>query len=181
VLSHLISCRRNNQLGLLIALLWLAGCAPVDRQKLAQEVIAKDPEFAAVLEKHRELSSRIQTYDRELSVRRSDVEKKIIQLRKDLVDAVVTVRLKTEDVKKRMEPDRVRLQQALTQAANELKIKREQRSTLGKQIAMLKKSPGQSPDDNLALLKQAEQLDQGLAEVKDRMRLYKIKLLLIKL
>ena len=182
VLSRLISCRRNNQLGLFIALLWLAGCAPVDRQKLTQEVIAKDPEFSAVLEKHRELSSRIQTYDRELSVRRSDVEKKITQLRKDLVDAAGSVRTKTNEVKKRMEPDRVRLQQALTQAGDELKIKQERRSTLGKQIAMLKKSPGQSPDGGLApLLKQAEGLDQDLVEAKERIRLYKIKLLLIKL
>ena len=169
-------------IGLFIALLWLAGCAPIDRQKLTQEVIAKDPEFGAVLEKHRELSSRIQTYDRELSVRRSEVEKKITQLRKDLVEAAASVRMKTNEAKKRMEPDRLRLQQALTQAGNELKIKQEQRSTLGKQIAMLKKSPGQSPDGNLAqLLKQAEQFDQDLAEVKERTRLYKIKLLLIKL
>ena len=168
--------------GLLAALLWLSGCAPVDRQKLAQEVLAKDPEFSAVLEKHRELSSRIQTYDRELSVRRSDVEKKITQLRKDLVDAAVSVRTKTNEAKKRMEPDRQRLQQALTQAGNELKIKQGQRSILGKQVAMLKKSPGQPQDGRMAQwLKQAETLDQDLAEVKERMRLYKIKLILIKL
>lgn len=161
--------------------LWAAGCAPVDREKLAQEVVAKDPEFAAVLEKHRELTSRIETYDRELSVRRSEVEKKVALLRKDLVDAAASVRAKTEEVKKRMDPDRMRLQQALTQSGNELNIKQAQRSALGKQIAILKKS-GQPESGGLAqLLQQAQQLDQEMAEIKDRIRLTKIKLVLIKL
>ena len=164
--------------GILLILTWLAGCAPVDKEQLAKEVLAKDPEFGAVLDKHQELSSRIQTYERELSVRRSEVEKKIAQLRKDLVDAAASVREKTNEVKKRMDPDRVRLQQALVQAGNDLRLKREQRSILGKQVALLKKSGKEvSPD----LMKQAEALDQEMASLKEHVRLLKIKLLLIKL
>ena len=156
----------------------LVGCARVDREKLTQEVLAKDPEFAAVLEKHRELSSRMQTYERELAVRRSDVEKKIAQLRKDLVDAAASVRTKADEVKKRMDPDRARLQQVLIQVGNDLKIKREQRSSLGKQIALLKKSGKEiSPE----MLKQAGALDSDMAALKEQLRLLKIKLLLIKL
>ena len=164
--------------GLLLMLTWLAGCAPVDKEQLTKEVLAKDPEFRAVLDKHQEQSSRIQTYERELAVRRSEAEKKIAQLRKDLVDAAASVRTKTAEVKKRMDPDRLRLQQALTQAGNDLRIKREQRASLGKQIALLKKSGKEvSPE----LIKQTEALDQEMAALKEQVRLLKIKQLLIKL
>lgn len=169
-------------IGLLLILGCFGGCAPVDREKLIKEATAKDPEFGSVLEKHRELTSRIQTYERELSVRRSEVEKKIGLLRKDLVDAAASVRTKSEEVKKRMEPDRLRLQNALTQTTIDLRIKREQRSTIGKEIAYLKKSgQGQLADKERELIKQASAMDQELASFKERIRLIKIELLLIKL
>lgn len=182
--SRLIFYRANSKrlVGLLLVLSWAAGCMPVDREKLTKEVTAKDPAFGMVLEKHREIASRIQTFDRELSVRRSEVEKKINQLRKDLVDAASSVRAKSEEARKRMEPDRQRLQSELAQTANDLRIKREQRSTLGKEVAFLKKSGQEQPSDKLqGLLKQAAAVDEDLASLKDRVRLIKIKLLLIKL
>lgn len=155
-----------------------SGCAPIDREKLVKEVVAKDPEFGAVLDKHREIVSRMQTYNRELSVRRSEVEKKIAQLHKDLVDAAASVRVKSEEIKKRMDPDHVRLQNQLTQAGNDLRMKREQRSSIGKQVALLRKSGKEVPPE---MLKQAEGLDRDLEGLKERVRLLKTELLLIKL
>ncbi|MBI4340754.1 MAG: hypothetical protein HY598_00560 [Candidatus Omnitrophica bacterium] len=169
-------------LGLLLAAP-LAGCAPpVDREKLAKEVVSKDPEFGDVLEKHRELSNRMQTFQRELELRRSTVEKNIAQLRKDLADTAASVRVKTDEVKRRMEPDRRRLELALSLAGEELKAKRAQRASLGRQIAQLKKSSGGTDGGKLdELLREAQRLDQELASLKGHIRLLKIKLLLIKL
>ena len=98
-------------IGLILIAASLAGCAPIDRDKLTKEVVAKDPEFGAVLEKRKELASRIETYNRELAVRKSEVEKKIAQLRRDLVESSASVRSRSSEVKKRMEPDRLRIQQ----------------------------------------------------------------------
>ncbi len=168
--------RRLISLFLLVAA--LAGCAPVDREKLTAEAVAKDPEFGAVLDKRREIASRIQTYSRELAVRRTEVEKKIAQLHKDLVDSAASVRGKSEEIKKRMDPDHVRLQRSLAETVNGLRMKREQRSSLGKQIALLIKS---SKEVSPEMLKQAEELNRDLAALKERVRLLKIELLLIKL
>ena len=160
----------------------LAGCAPpVDRNKLVKEVIEKDPAFGAVLEKHRELTSRIQTYQRELDVRRSTVEKSIQQLRRDLADTAASVRTKIDDVRKRMEPDRKRLELALNMAGEELKTRRVQRASLGRQIAQVKKSAA-GDDPRLAeLLRDAQRLDQELAGLQEQVRLLKIKLVLVRL
>ena len=164
--------------GLFLILASLAGCAPINKENLTKEVLAKDPEFGAVLDKHREIASRIQTYSRELAVRRTEVEKKIAQLHKDLVDSAASVRGKSEEIKKRMGPDHVRLQKSLAETGNDLRMKREQRSSLGKQIALARKS---SKEASPEMLKQAEELDRDLAALKERVRLLKIELLLIKL
>ena len=160
----------------------LIGCAPpADRNKLIKEVIEKDPAFGAVLEKHRELTSRIQTYQRELDVRRSTVEKSIQQLRRDLADTAASVRTKIDDVRKRMDPDRKRLELALNMTAEELKTRRVQRASLGRQIAQLKKSAGDNDPRLTEVLRDAQRLDQETASLQEQIRLLKIKLVLIRL
>ena len=57
-------------------------------------------------------------------------------------------------------------------------MKREQRSSLGKQIALAKKSGSAVPPE---MIQQTEQLDQDLKVLTEEVRLLKIKLLLIKL
>jgi len=169
-----------------------AGCSPVNREELEKEVLNKDPEFETVLDKHRELSNRIQTYERELALRRSTVEKSIMQLRKDLADTAASVRVKTAEVKARMDPDRKRLELALAKAGEELKTKRAQRASLGVQIAQLKKATqgaaGVGEQERARqeakmeeMLKDAKRLDSEMASLKEHVRLLKIKLLLIKL
>ncbi len=171
---------------------FVTGCAPAHREQLVKEVLSKDPEFAAVLEKQRELSSRIQTYERELALKRSTVDKTIQQLRKDLAEAANQVRARTAEVKQRMEPDRKRLELSLSITGEELGAKREQRASLGRQIAQVKKSlkdprvsfsAEQIAEKNAKIeemARDAQRLDQEMAGLKEHIRLIKIKLLLIK-
>ena len=176
-----------------ILLLWfvvtVAGCAPANRDELTKEVLKADSDFAAVLEKHQQLASRIETYQRELALKRSTVERNIAQLRKDLVAAVASVRAKTADVKKKMEPDQKQLEGELTQAVTELREKQSQRAILGRQITQQRKTLQASTASDQTrqeaqlneILGDAKRLDHELTTIKAHIRLLKIKLLLIKL
>lgn len=173
----------------MVAVVAVAGCAPANREDLTKEVLRADPEFASVLEKHRQLTSRIETYQRELALKRSTVERNIEQLRKDLVAAVAGVRAKTADVKKKMDPDRQRLEGELTQAVQELREQQTQRASLGRQIARQRKALKNAAAPESArqeaqlneMLADAKRLDHEMAVIKAHIRLLKIKLLLIKL
>lgn len=175
-----------------LLLIGVAGCSPVNREQLTKEVLKADPEFAMVLDKRRELSSRIETLKQELALKRTTINQKIGQLRKDLSTAAANGRAKTNEVKQRIEPDRQRLQLALTEASNELRVKREQRAELGRRIAQARKalkSATALPVQEQAaretqlneLVRDAGRLDQEMIGIKAHLRLLKVKLLLIKL
>ena len=178
----------------LLLLTWLAGCAPPPkREELIQGVLKTDPDFAQVLDKYRELQNRIETYQRELALKRSTIARSIALLRKDLATAVSNVRQKTAEARKRMEPDRARLELALSAASEELQAKRLQRATLGRSIANRRKTLNR-PDSAWTaqerrqqeaqigeMLRDTTRLDQELAALKAHIRLLKIKLLLIAL
>ena len=183
----------NRVVLVVLCCLWLAGCAPANREKLSKEVLERDPEFGQVLEKHRELSNRIDIYQRELALKRATVEQAIAKQRKDLSAAVASVRAKTADVKKRMEPDRQRLMLALSMAGEELRAKQGQRASLGRSLAQLRKA---AKNDGVSwtteeraghdaqmqdILHDADRLDQEIAALKEHLRLLNVKLLLIKL
>ena len=179
---------------LAVVLLLAAGCAPPsNRDQLAQEVLKADPDFAQVLDRHRELTNRIQTFQQELALKRKTVDESIAQLHRDLASATSTVRVKTDELKKKIEPDRQRLQLSLSLAGEELRAKQVQRAGFGRSVAQLKKSltsqsaPLTPPERERRqvqleeLLKDAARLDQELAGLNAHVRLLKIKLLLIKL
>ncbi len=172
----------------------VAGCSPpANRAQLTKEVLAADPDFGAVLDKHRELMSRIETYRRELELKRTTIQREIDQRQKELASAAASVREKTEKTKGQMEPERQRLGLALSMAGEELRKKRDQRTSLGRQIAQLRKaakSPNATwtPEERAkqqagidGLLQQAAKLDQEMVALKSTIRLLKVKLLLIKL
>ena len=184
----------HGKLLLACLLLWMAGCTqPANREALAKEAVKADPSFAAVLDKHRELTNRVDTYERELALKRSTVERTIAQMRKDLADAEASVRTKVVETKKKIEPDRERLELTLSMAGEELRTKHIQRASLGRSIAQLKKS-GQRREAAWTaqerarqerqlqeMLRDASRLDQESATLKEHVRLLKIKLFLIKL
>jgi uncharacterized protein YdcH (DUF465 family) len=171
----------------------LAGCAPPNREALVKEVLKADPAFASVLDKHRELTNRIETYERELALKRSTVERTIAQMRKDLVTAAANVRSRTAETKKRMQPDRGRLDHALSTAGAGLHAKRAQRASLGRLVTKLRKAiksagPVWTAEERARqeaqvqeILRDAARLDQEMAAMREHIRLVKIKLLLIKL
>ena len=172
----------------------LAGCgAPAHREQLTKEVLKTDPDFSSVLDKHRELANRIETYNQELALKRSTVERSIAQLRKDVVTAETNVKGKIAETKKRIEPDEERLQLALSMANEELRTKRVQRASLGRSIAKLKKAMKSASSVWTAeerahqerqvqeMLRDAARLDQEMAALNAHVRLLKIKLLLIQL
>jgi hypothetical protein len=170
-----------------------ASCAPAKRDDLVKEVLKADPEFSSVLEKHRELNSRMETAKRELELKRTTIERSIAQLRKDLAAAATSTRAKTSEITKRMEPDQQRLTMALSLSSDELRAKRIQRASLGRSIAQLRKSLSRqdSPETPQERTRQQAQLDEMLRDaarldgemtgLKQHVRLLKIKLLLIKL
>ena len=169
------------------------GCAPANRDELVKEVLKADPAFASVLDKHRELANRVDTYEQEFALKRKTVEETITQMRKDLGAAAATVRAKTLEATKRLQPEREKLELSLSLAGEELRAKRAQRASLGRSIAQLRKSLSNkdavlSPDERSRqttqtdeLARDAARLDHEIAALKEHARLLKLKLLLIRL
>lgn len=171
-----------------------AGCGPpVNRAQLVQEALKADPDFSWTLTRHRTLANRIETYERELALKRDTIEQNIAQLRKDLSTASENVKRKIAEVKRQIEPDRKRLELALTSANEQLRGMRFQRASIGRSIVQWRKAdkanqagwtPAERTQQRLRLtdmLHDAERLDQELNALKAHVRLLKIKLLLIKL
>lgn len=169
------------------------GCSPTNREQLAKDVLKVDPDFGSVLDKHRELANRIETYERELALKRATVEQKITQMRKDLATATAGVKTKIEDTKKLMEPDRARLTLELSMTSEELQLHRAQRASLGRSMAQLRKQTNAPRAEWTAqeratqqaqideMLHDAQRLDHEMDALKQHVRLLKIKLLLIRL
>jgi chromosome segregation ATPase len=169
-----------------------AGCVvPINRDAVSKEVLDADPSFHSVLEKHRDLKRRIETLQRELSLKRSTVNQTIEQLREDLKASVAAVRAKTRETRAKIDPDRQRLAHALREGAAELKSKQLERAVVGRAMSQLKKSqragesaagaPRDAQRDLESMAADAERLDHELAALREHIRLLKLKLLLTKL
>ena len=158
-----------------------------------QQVLKADPAFASVLDRHRELANKIDTYERELSLKRSTVQHSIEQLRKDLDVATASVAGKMAETRKRIAPEQDRLNLALSMADEELRAKRMQRASLGRSLSQLKKAVQNAGTawsaEELSrqqarineIVRDAARLDQEMATIKEHVRLLRMKLLLIKL
>ena len=178
---------------IIAGLLSLVGCgAPANREQLAKEVLAADPSFSSVLMTHRELTSRIETYERELALKRATIERQIADLRKELETATTNARTKITAAKAQLDPERKRLELQLSLAGEELRAKQAQRANVGRSIAKLRKTLKEGEQLLTAAeqagqrgqlaehLREAERLDQELAGSKEHIRLLKLKLLLIR-
>ncbi len=176
-----------------LCLLSLSGCGPFKREELVQEIIKEDPGFAQVLDKHKELSSRIATYERELELKRSTVDRKIAQLHQELAEAAKVAKQKISEVKRLINPDRIRLEQALSLASKELRIKQTQRSEQGRSIAKLRKvvedkntawdskTKAQQKTQLEEMIQDSQRLDREITSLREHIRRLKLKLLLIKI
>ncbi len=173
------------RLSLIVLLCWMTGCAKVNRQQLEQEVLAADPEFRDVLEKRQELANRVQTYERELALKRTSIERNITQLRQELSDASQNVKTKTQEIRKRMEPDQERINLALSLANEKLRAARTQRTGVTRSVAKLRKAlqsgAGGTEAELKELEREASRLDQEFKVMQRHVRLLRAKLLLLKL
>ena len=191
-LNRIADTGRPTLLAVLIAY-GVVGCAPSSREQLVKEVLNTDPTFASTLKAHQELANQIETYQRELTLKRSTVERAIAELRKDLAGAVSSVRNKTAEAKKQLEPERKRLELALAMAGEDLRAKQSQRASLGRSMSQLRKAvqtartvwteaERASQEAQIQeMLRDASRLDRELAALRAHMRLLKVKLLLIRL
>ena len=178
---------------LVLLLCCAAGCAKVNREQLEQEILAADPEFSGVLDKRRELANRLQTYERELALKRTSIERNISQLRGELADVSENVKTKTAEIRKRMEPDHERISLALSLANEKLRVARTQRASVSRSATRLRKAlkaSGQSWSNSefdgkraelQELERDAARLDHELQTLKRHVRLLRSKLLLLKL
>ncbi len=176
-------------------LVLLAGCAPASREELEREVLKADPDFTATLEEHRDLANKIETYEQELALKRTTVERTVTQMRKDLAAATMGVKGRIEETKSRMRPEQDRLKLQLSLAADQLKAKQVERAKLGRAIAKLRKSSSdagaagtQDSQQRMTheqeisdLLSEAARLDQEIGALKEHVRLLKMKLILLRL
>jgi hypothetical protein len=155
-------------------------------------VLAADPAFNDVLAKHREITSRLETFERQLRFKREQVEREIEQQRQNLAALSVSLRAKVAETRQLMAPDRARLEHALGMASGELQTKRVHRATIGRSVARLKKlserkdggfnaqERAQQAAQLQELLAEAARVDQELAALRRHVRLLKLKLLLIR-
>ena len=169
----------------------MSGCAPANREQLIEEVLAADPAFAEVLDKHRELANRADTYSRELALKRKTVEETITIMRKDLKSSQATVRAKIAETKKQMQSEQQRLDLTLSLAGERLRATQVQRASLGRSIAQLRKSltgddsPFTAEERSSRQAQMAEmerdtaRLDHEMVALKEHVRLLKVKSLLI--
>lgn len=173
-------------------LLGIFSCSPINRDDMVKEILKKDPGFARILDKHRELGNRMATYERELTLKRSTMERKIEKLRQEMTEASVMAKQKIASVKPLMEPDRRRLEQALGASSQELRGLQSKRAQLGGIISRFKKTMEvQTPGDprlkvrqerDLAeMLQDAQRFQYEITAFKEHIRRLKIKLLLIRL
>ena len=177
----------------MLAILWIGGCAPANREDFIKEVLKADPEFSSVLDKRKTLANRIETYDRELALKRQTVDKKIKQLRRELSEAANSMKQKVKRTKDQMAPNRERIDLAVSIASEQLKSMRLQRASLGRSVARLRKAikSGVAAENAQEATRQQAQLDemqldskrldQEMVGLKEHIRLLKLKLLLIKL
>src|SRR3989338_7985281 len=186
-------CLMKHVIGLLLSCVVIAGCSPISREDMTKEALKADPDFSSVLEKHHSLLNRIQTYERELALKRTKIDRSIPELRRELTMAMSNAKTKIESVQKQMEPDRARLELDLSMAGEEIQAKRLQRANLNSSIskrknALKRQGAGWTKEERTRqetqiedMIRDVKRLDQELVVLKSHLRLLRIKLILIKI
>ncbi len=178
----------------LIVLVAGAGCGPpVNLEKLRDEVLKADPGFREALAKRDEQANRIALLQRELDLKRNQVERQIVQLRNELKATTVQVNEKMQKIRLLLKPDQDRVTLITNMAIQERRAKQAQRTSLVKSMAQLRKSLAHTnppwPEEERAkmerdvqdLAKETERLNRELEGLAEHLRLLKTKRLLLHL
>ena len=177
-----------------LCLLAGSGCGPpANPEQLRKEVLKADPGFAEVLAKRDEQANRIALLERELALKRNQVERQIVQLRNELKAVSTQANEKMQKIQLLIKPDQDRLALAQNLAIQERRAKQAQRSSLGSSISQLRKSLAQTtppwPAEERAkmerdlqeLMKETERVDRELDGLAQHIRLLKTKRILLRL
>ena len=188
-----VRTNRRGPLLILAILVGIMGCGQANRQALEKKVLEADPSFRAVLDKHEELTNRLETHQRELALKRDSIQQTIKRLRRDLTIASKRVREKKAQTRTLMNPDRERLRLSLTMAGEDLRTARQRAASLRRSANSLRQSlekgnEAWTGEERLAQQANLTQMEQDLERVTQEaagleahVRLLKIKLLLTKI
>jgi hypothetical protein len=179
-------------LGLLLG--GMAGCErPINAAAIRDEVLKADPRFSDALQKRDELASKIALFEQELALKQSQVEGQIRVLRKELSQTRATVNEQIRKTKAVIRPFWERVDLDLSLASQELKLKRNQRASVGGRISAIRKSlkraqPAWTPEERAKmdrdleeLLYETGRLDAEITTLTQHARLLKLKRLLLRL
>lgn len=187
-------CRRNAALLSVVLATAGLGCGPpANPEKLREEVLRADPSFNDVLAKRDEQANRIALLERELELKRNQVERQISQLRNELKSVTAQVNEKSQNIRLLLKPDQDRVMLAMNLATQELRAKRAQRASVGKSVSQLRKSLAKTTPpwpaaeraamerDLRDFLNDAERVDRELEGLSHHIRLLKTKRLLLRI
>lgn len=172
----------------------LAGCGKSSEAK-RQEVLKADPGFATVLQQRDALAERITLLQRELALKKTQVDQQVTKLRKDFAEARGRVRQKVQQMEEQLKPEQDRLRFAIAMATEELKAKRSQRASLGRSISRIRKNLQEGPNaptwttderarltaDLQDLLGETHRLDREIEGLTSHLRLLNAKQALLRL
>ncbi len=172
----------------------VSGCnrRGVDLQAIRREVLAADPEFGEHLERRDELANRVQVLQRELSVKQSQVDRQISQLRDGLRHTTDEVNHNVQSLRGQMSPVTARIDAEMSRGGEELKALRLQRATVGRTMSQLRKSlkaPAELTETERVrmdrelgeILEETNRLDLEIAAVNQHIRLLRNKRLLLRI
>lgn len=180
--------------GVALASCWILGCGcPSNLEGVRQEALKADPRFADALAHRDELAERIALMERELALKKSQIDQQIVKLRKEFGDTRQQVQQKIQHTKLLLKPEHDRLAFALSMATEELKAKRYQRASLGRAISRLRKtlndrSAQWTPSERSRMdkerdeaMQEAQRLDHEINALTQHLQLLKRKRLLLRL
>jgi len=172
----------------------LPGCGK-SSEAMRQDVLKADPAFATVLQEHDALAQRMTLLERELALKKTQVDQRIAKLRRDVAEARQRVRQKVQQMEEQLKPEQDRLRFAMAMATEELKVKHSQRAGLGRSISRIRKSLQGNPStpqwtaaehtrltaDLQDLLGETQRLDREIEGLTSHLRLLKAKQALLRL
>ncbi len=175
-------------------LLGLTSCGPPrNLDAIRSEVLKADPDFTSVMEKRDELANRITLTERNLALKKSQIEHQIAQLKQEIEDVSAKAKKDIEKTKALLSPDAERVHLALSMATQERKAKQGQRVVLGRSISRIEKAMKQggtewAEADRTRMQKELrdlrdeiKRLDVEIAGLNEHLRLLKNKELLLQL
>ena len=180
---------------MVVVLASAGGCGwkPADRHTIRMEVLKADPTFSGALETHDNVANRIDVLERELALKRTQVERHVAQLRNELRTATTKVERDSAGLRTLLNPVIESVELVFAMGVEELKTKRSQRASLGRSISRLRKtmkdargqwstSQRERMEHELAeLQRETQRVDQELAALNEHLRLLKKKRLLLRL